>query len=114
MEKLHPADTVKEAASAVQDAARKPKAALNQAARQAGETLNSAADQLRTHLPESGMVGEVADRVTSGVKQAATRLQQQGLGEMVQDVVSIARRYPMQTLLLGFGCVFLLFRRRRS
>ncbi len=114
MEKQNPTDTVNEAASAMQDAAHKPMAAADRIARQAGETLKSAADRLRAHAPESGMAGEVADIVTSGVKHAATRLQEEGFGGMVEDVVAIARRYPVQTLLLGLGCGYLLSRRRRS
>ncbi|MGZ8422264.1 MAG: hypothetical protein ACXWV7_04950 [Nitrospira sp.] len=114
MEKQKPIGTVKEAASAMQDAARDSKAAADQAASQAGETLKSAADQLRARLPETGMVGEMADRVTSGVKDAATHLQEEGFGGMVEDVVAIVRRYPMQTFLLGLGCGFLLSRFRRE
>ena len=60
------------------------------------------------------LAGEVADVVTSGVKQGATYLQEEGLGPVIQNVVAIAKRYPMQTLLLGVGCGFLLFRLRRD
>lgn len=114
MEKQTPADTVKEAASAIQDAAQKPMAAAGRIARQAGDTLKSAADRLRARVPVSGMVGTVADIVTGGVKQAATRLEEQGFRGITQDVVAVAGRYPVQTLLLGFGCGYLLGRCRRQ
>ena len=114
MEKQTAGDTVKEAALAIQEAAQKPMAAAGRIAKQAGETLKSAADRLRARVPESGMVGTVADVVTGGVKQAATRLEEQGFGSIAEDVMGIARRYPLQTLLLGFGCGYLLGRRRRE
>ena len=103
-----------EAASAMQDAARNPMAAADQAARQAGETLKSAADQFRARVLESGMAGEMADGVTDSVKQAATNLQAQGFAGMIEDVVAVVRRYPMQTLLVGLGCGYLLSRVRRA
>ena len=112
MEKQYAGDTATTAATAMQDAARDPKAAADDATRQAGETLKSTADQLRAGLPESGMAGHMADAVTDGVKQAATHLQEQGFGGLIDDVIDIARRYPIQTLLVGLGCGLLLARRR--
>jgi hypothetical protein len=114
MDKQTPADTVKEATSAIQDAAQKPMAAAERIAKQAGDTLKSAVDRLRARVPESGMAGTVADIVTGGVKQAATRLEEQGFGGLMEDVVAVARKYPVQTLLLGFGCGYLWARRRRE
>ena len=114
MDKETTADTVKEAASAIQDAARKPIAAAERIAKQTGDTLKSAADRLRARVPESGMTGTVADIVTGGVKQVATRLEEQGFGGILEDVVAVARRYPLQTLLLGFGCGYLWASRRRD
>lgn len=114
MEKQNLADTVKHAATAMSDAAHDPMAAADQNARQAGETLTSAADQLRARIPEGGTASEMADAVTSGVEQAATYMQEQGLERLIEDVIAVARRYPLQTLLLGLGCGFLLSRLRRT
>jgi len=114
MEKQNLADTVKQAATAMSDAARDPIAAADQAARQTGETLTSAADRLHARIPEGGTATEMADAVTSGVKQAATHLQEQGLERLIENVVAVARRYPLQTLLLGLGCGFLLSRLPRN
>ena len=99
---------------AMQDVAHDPKAAADEAARHVGDRLESAAEHIRTLLPDSGISGQVADTLTRGVKQAATRLQEQGFGGMIDDVVGIARRYPMQALFVGLGCGYLLFRLRRD
>ena len=82
--------------------------------KQAGHALKSAAEHLRSHLPDDGMAGQVADRLTSGINQAATQLQEQGFGGMIDDVVAIARRYPMQTLFIGLGCGYLWTRLHRD
>ena len=81
-----------------------------QAARQAGERLKSAADQLRAHAPGDGLAGTV----TSGVKQAATQLQEQGSGGLIDDLVAMAKRYPVPMLILGIGGGLLLSRLRRD
>lgn len=78
--------------------------------RQAGESLKSAAEQLRARAPESGLAGYMADAVTSGVKQAATRLKEQGFGGLIDDPVAIARSYTMQAIVLGLGCGYLMSR----
>ena len=102
------------AASATREAAQDPKAAGDAAGKQAGHALKSAAEHLRSHLPDDGMAGQVADRLTSGINQAATQLQEQGFGAMIDDVVAIARRYPMQTLFIGLGCGYLWTRLHRD
>ena len=78
------------------------------------QAASAMADQFGAHIPEGGSVSEMADAVTSGVKQAATHLQEQGMEALVEDVVAVARRYPVQTLLLGFVCGLLLTRLRRG
>jgi hypothetical protein len=95
-------------------AAHDPMAAADQAARQAGERLKSAADQLRARAPGDGLAGQVADSVTSGVKEAATHLQEVGFRGFIEDLVAIVKRYPLQTLVLGIGGGFLLSRLRRD
>ena len=107
-------DTAKKAGAAIREAARDPQGAVGQAARQAGERVKSAADYVRSRLPQSGIAGEAVERVTDGVKEAATRLQEEGFKGVIDDVVTIARRYPMQTLLVGLACGYFLSRIRRD
>ena len=115
MDKQHSSGSIKEAASTIQSVIHDPLAAAGEhAAKLVGDTVKSAADQVRAHIPASGIAGEVADAVTGGVKQAATRLQEEGFGPMIEDVVAIARRYPVQALLLGLGCGYLFFRLRHE
>ena len=97
-----------------QDVAHDPMAAADQAARQTGERLKSVADQLRARAPKEGLAGQVVESVTSGVKQAATTLQEQGFGGVIDDLVSIANRHPVPMLILGIGGGFLLSRLRRD
>lgn len=114
MQEQNPAGTMSEPGSAMQDAMRDPKAAADHVARQMSETLKSVADHARAQLPEGGVAGQVADAVTGGIKDAATRLQEEGFSGMIDDVVAIARRYPMQALALGLGCGYLMFRLRHD
>ncbi len=102
------------APSVAQEAAEDPTAAGDAAAKHIGDTLKSAAERVRSHLPEDGIAGQVADRLRSGIDQAAGHLQEQGFGGMIDDVVAIARRYPMQAIFLGLGGAYLLSRLRRD
>ena len=112
MDKQESGGTATETTSARRTTAHDPMAA--EAAKQEGESLKSAADPLRAHAPHDGLAGQVTDTVTSGIKQAATHLQQQASGGMIDGLVAIAKRYPVQTLLLGIGGGFLLSRLRRE
>lgn len=114
MEHQNTDSTGNPAASAIQDAGRDPKAAADQAARRVGDTLKSAAEHLREQMPDGGIAGHVADAVSGGIKQAAIRLQDQGFGRMIDDVVAMARRYPLQAIFVGLGCGYLLSRLRRD
>ncbi len=79
---------------------------------QAGEAVGSAAENLRRELPENGMVGEGAAAISSGVRRTADYLQAEGMSGMVEDLEVLIRRYPLQTLLVGLGCGYLLSRLR--
>jgi len=114
MEKQNPTGTMTESASVGQDAVQDAEAIADHAARQIGETLKSTAEQARGQVPEGGIAGQVADTVTTGIKQAATRLQEKGFSRTFDEAVAIARRYPVQAIAFGLGCVYLLSRLRRD
>ena len=57
---------------------------------------------------------DAARNPMAAADQAATHLQAQGFAGMIEDVVAVVRRYPMQTLLVGLGCGYLLSRVRRA
>lgn len=81
-------------------------------ANRAGEAVESEATHLREHLSETGQAGETAEAVARKVKQTSVYLQQQGIGGVVEILELLIRRYPLQTLLLGLGCGYLLSRAR--
>ena len=77
-----------------------------------GEALGSAGQTLRQHLPGMEKASEAAETVTRSVKQTADYLQAEGMSGIVEDLEVLIRRYPLQTLLLGVGCGYLLSRLR--
>ncbi len=97
--------TIKKAATETLDSAERVTA-------RAGEALRSAAESLRQHLPGGGKAGEAVEAVSRGVKQTADYLREEGIGGIVEDLEILIRRYPLQTLLLGVGCGYLLSRLR--
>ena len=79
---------------------------------QATEALGSAGETLRRHLPDSGMMGEAADAMPRVFKQTADYLKGEGMSGIIEDLEVLIRRYPLQTLLVGVGCGYLLSRFR--
>jgi hypothetical protein len=115
MEKQHSTGTMTtEPNSVMQNAVRDAEALADHAAKQMGETLKSTAEQARERAPQEGIPGQIAETVTTGIQQMATRLQEQGFRHTMDEVVAIARRYPLQTVAFGLGCVYLLSRLRRD
>ena len=98
--------------STVKRAANETVEAAQRLTERAADTLGSAGERVREHLPGSGEAAQAADAVTRGVKQAADYLQKEGMTGIVEDLEVLIRRYPLQTLLLGLGCGYLLSRLR--
>ena len=90
----HTEGTTSPAASALEYVVRDPKGAADQAARQVGDTLTSAAEHVREQMPDSGIIGQVADVVSGRIKQTATRLQEQGYGPIIDEVVAHLASWP--------------------
>lgn len=105
----HTAEQVK---ATVHDAVTDTMAAADRTTKRAGEALESAADRLRERLPHEGAAGAATDAVSRGVKQTSRVLQQQGASGIVEDLGVLMRRYPLQTLLLGLGCGYVISRSR--
>ncbi|MBL8069543.1 MAG: hypothetical protein JNM35_00465 [Nitrospira sp.] len=105
----HTAEQVK---ATVHDAVTDTMAAADRTTKRAGEALESAADRLRERLPHEGAAGAATDAVSRGVKQTSRVLQQQGVSGIVEDLGVLMRRYPLQTLLLGLGCGYVISRSR--
>ncbi len=98
--------------STLKRAAKDTVASAESMTEQAGEALGSAAESFRQRLPEGGTVGEAAAAMSRGVKHTADYLQKEGMSGIVEDLEVLIRRYPLQTLLVGLGCGYLLSRFR--
>lgn len=105
----HAAEQIKET---VHDAGTATMAAADRTTKRAGEALESAADRLHDRLPRDGAAGAAADAVSRRVKQTSRLLKQEGMSGIVEDLEILMRRYPLQTLLIGLGCGYLLSRAR--
>lgn len=84
----------------------------DRAAAAAGEKLESAADALRGKAPSSGAMATAATAVADQLESAGAYPQEQGLSGMMDDVGSLIRRYPVQSLLIGVGLGYFLARIR--
>jgi ElaB/YqjD/DUF883 family membrane-anchored ribosome-binding protein len=78
-----------------------------------GEKMSDAAQTLRERAPATGPMANVADTAADTLDRAGTYLQQQDLADMRADLEGMIRRYPVQSLLIGFGVGYLLARSTR-
>jgi len=83
----------------------------NAAVTSVGETMSSMAHSLRDHLPSS--VPTYADRAADTLDRAGQYLQQQDLGDFVDDLSGMIRRNPIPSVLTGVALGFLLARSSR-
>jgi len=112
------ADKARDVASNVADKARdyastageKTDDALNAA----GGRMASWGESLRQN-PPSGVLGTAATAVATPLEAGGRYLQEHGLNDMMDDLGSVVRRYPLQSIFigLGVGCLIgLAFSRR--
>jgi ABC-type transporter Mla subunit MlaD len=78
-----------------------------------GEKMTDAAQTIRQKAPMSGPVATAADTAANTLERAGTYLQEQDLADMRGDLEGMIRRYPVQSLLIGFGIGYLLARGTR-
>jgi hypothetical protein len=78
-----------------------------------GEKMTDVAQTIRQKAPTTGTVANVADTAADTLERAGSYLQQQDLADMRGDLESMIRRYPTQSLLIGFGIGYLLARSTR-
>jgi ElaB/YqjD/DUF883 family membrane-anchored ribosome-binding protein len=79
----------------------------------AGDRLQSAAEAIRARAPREGMLGTAATAVADRLEGAGLYLQEENFVAMADDLASVIRRYPVQSLLIGASIGFLLGRLRR-
>src|SRR4051794_16355223 len=95
------ADKAKNLASAAADRA-------DSALSSAGSGLSGAADKLRDSGPREGYLGTASRTVADNLASAGSYLQDHGVSDIADDMTTMVKRYPIQSLLVGFG-VGLLF-----
>lgn len=87
----------------------------------AGETVSAVAGQMR-HLastiresvPEEGVAGSAASAIADTLESGGTYLEGQSLTDIADDVSAIIRQHPMASVMVCFGCGYLLARSLRS
>lgn len=109
------------ATGAVQDAARKAQEMaadvgqrVGQSVTNVGAQMENLAGTIRQNVPRQGMMGTAAETVAEGLESGGRYLQEQDFGDMIDDLETIVRRYPIQAVLVGIGLGFILSRATRS
>lgn len=75
-----------------------------------GGTMQSLAGSLRESAPHEGMLGTASARVADSLESGGRYLQEEGLGGMTEDLMTLIRRNPIPAVLVGIGIGFLLAR----
>jgi predicted trehalose synthase len=76
-----------------------------------GEGMTSLAGRIRQTAPSEGTVGSAASTVAHQLETAGSYLQENNFDNMARDLTGLIRRYPLQSLLVGFGIGYLWARR---
>jgi hypothetical protein len=75
-----------------------------------GSGMSSLAGTIRDKGPQQGMLGSATSTVAGGLQSTGDYLQHHGMGDMMDDMAGVIRRYPIRSLLVGFGVGFLMAR----
>jgi uncharacterized protein YjbJ (UPF0337 family) len=78
-----------------------------------GEQIGSLADVIREKAPHEGTVGTAATMVADKLEVAGGYLHEKDFNQVLSDVSSMIRRYPIPSLLIGLGVGYLLARSAR-
>jgi len=85
----------------------------NEAAPLIGEKMESLATSIRERAPRDGTLGTATTKVAEGLESASYYLKEKKLGYLGEDLRGLVRRYPLQSLVVGFGLGFLLAGRNK-
>lgn len=77
------------------------------AATSVGQGMSSLAGTIRQKAPSEGMVGSAASTVANQLEAAGSYLQDRSFENMARDLTGLIRRYPLQSLLIGFSIGYL-------
>jgi ElaB/YqjD/DUF883 family membrane-anchored ribosome-binding protein len=68
-----------------------------------GEKMTSLAGTIRQSAPHEGALGTAATAVANRLQAGGHYLQEHGVGDMAEDMAAFVRRYPLQSIFIGFG-----------
>lgn len=78
-----------------------------------GEKMGSLAGVIRENAPHEGAIAKSATTVADAFQSASSYLQGKPFEHLAKDFTGLVRRYPIQSLLVGFGLGYLLTRRSK-
>lgn len=73
-----------------------------------GQRMTAFGGTVRENAPKNGALGSAATTVADKLQAGGRYLEGHGLAEMGSDVTGVIRRYPIQSVLVGFGLGCLL------
>jgi len=72
-----------------------------------GHSMSSLANTIRQKAPAEGMMNSAASTMANQLEAAGSYLQDNGFENMTRDLTGLIRRYPLQSLLIGFTVGYL-------
>jgi ElaB/YqjD/DUF883 family membrane-anchored ribosome-binding protein len=106
-------ETLSSAASKASNLASQVGQRAEDAVSSVGERMHDLGSSVRERGPQSGVLGSATSAVASGLETTGDYLHEQGISGMFEDVTALVRRFPIQSLLVGFGIGFLMARAMR-
>ena len=85
----------------------------NEAAPLIGEKIESLATSIREKAPRDSTLGTATTKVAEGLESASYYLKEKRFEYLGEDLQGLVRRYPLQSLMVGFGLGFLLAGRKK-
>jgi hypothetical protein len=74
----------------------------------AGNRMSTLGSTVRKAAPRNGVIGSAASAISDELQAGGHYLEGHGLKDMGHDLTNVVRRYPIQSLLVGFGIGCLL------
>ena len=107
-------EMARDASSRAGDLAKNVGHKAEEAVSSVGGQMKSLAGTIREKAPHEGAVGSTASAVANTLDSSGAYLQEHNLHGMAEDMTSLIRRYPIQSLLVGIGVGFLIAKATRS
>jgi dsDNA-specific endonuclease/ATPase MutS2 len=101
-------ETASQATHRASELASTAKDKTEQAVSSVGQRLTSLADTIQSNAPREGMIGSAASGVAHGLESSGRYLQEHDLQDMVNDVGSVIKRYPLASVCAFFSLGLLL------